>query len=169
MCHFTQRVAEASGLRFQYLIATMYVESGLNPDAVNGHAKGIAQIKPAIWKETVKTEEFKRIWNEVAAGKKVPAGPGISFEADVVVMAAISKKREDDCNLANWWGDRKDQALRLCYHLNPNTGFSKVKQLQEKGTVDFSTPHNQKNWNRFLVVLDKAKLTAAIIAAAKTK
>lgn len=162
-----QQVAQLSGLTFQYLIATMYVESGLHPEAGNGDARGIAQIKPLAWKDALGDERFDRWWKKVAPGEKIPSGPGQSMVADIVALAVLTKKKESDCGISEWRnGDKKDKARRLCYHLHQKTALPKIKEIFEGRTTAFKDPNNQKNWNRFLAVLDKAKL-ASILAGAK--
>jgi hypothetical protein len=152
-------VSRLSGVSFQYLIASMYVESGLDTKASNGHAKGIAQIKGVAWKEVVASDLFKTIWTKLASKQKIPAGPGKSMEADIVALAVLTQLGDEKCGIAEWRSDdTKDKARRLCYHLSHNVASQKIKSLGETGEVSFNDAANQKSWNRFAVVLDKAKL-----------
>lgn len=162
-----QTVSQLSGVPFHYLIASMVVESGLNAKAVNNHAKGIAQIKGVAWKEAVASDLYKTIWEKLALGQKIPAGPGKSMEADIVALAVLTKLGDEKCGITEWRNDDlKDKARRLCYHLSQDTAHPKIRQLKEKGEVTFNDKANQKSWNRFSAVLIKANLLK-ILANAK--
>lgn len=158
-------VSRLSGVSFQYLIASIYVESGLDENSVNGAARGIAQIKPAAWKEAIADARFAPMWKKVAPGKAVPIGPGHSRVADIVALAVLTKRGDEKCSLEELGGDLKDKARRLCYHLSTNTAYPKIRQLRATGDVTFNDAANQKSWNRFGTVLDKAKLTENLAKA----
>lgn len=158
-------VARLSGVSFQYLTASMYVESGFDEKSANGTARGIAQIKSAAWKEAVADARFITIWKQVAPKKAVPAGPGQSRLADIVALAVLTKQGDEKCALEELRGDLKDKARRLCYHLSTNTAYPKIRQLLSEGDVTFKDDANQKSWNRFAVVLDKAKLIETLAKA----
>lgn len=171
-----RRVSALSEVSFQYLIASMYVESGLDANARNGHAKGIAQIKGVAWKEAIATDLFKTIWTKLAPEQKIPSGPGKSMEADIVALAVLTKqgdrrcklveilKQDEDNNKIRDEEELKDKARRLCYHLSPSTAAIQIQKLLT-GSVAFSDASNQISWNRFSVVLDKAKLIRTIAKA----
>lgn len=159
-------ISRVSGIPFEYLIATLYVESGFRADASNGDARGAAQIKPLAWKEAVADERFAEWFQKVAPGLEIPAGPGQLMIADMVALAVLTRLREQDCLIDEWCnGDKKSQAWRLCYHLKTETAIPKIKDIQEGRAVVFKDKGNQMNWNRFRTVLDKAKLTATLEAA----
>lgn len=184
LCAIATRVFELSGVSVQYLIASMYVESTFNPNAKNGEARGIAQIKPGIWRETIESDLFKEYWKEMSPGKEIPKTPGKMVEADVLAMAVITRRHEDECDIREWSGRTKDLARRLCYHLKMDTAFDKLKTLKSDGQVAFAKPKkcvkskgskecgkspNQKNWDRFMGALDTAKLVCDLTNMGKLK
>lgn len=173
LCAIATRVSEQTGVSFPYLMASMYAESTFNPNAKNGEARGIAQIKPGIWKETTEGELYKTCWKTLAPGKDIPKSPGKMVLADVLAMAVITQTLEEKGDVLELKSREMDMARRLRYHLSADTAHKKLRDLNEGRAITFDKPKkcvklknaegceksaNQKNWDRFVKTLDTARL-----------
>lgn len=156
----THRVASLTDVPFNYLIASLYAESNLKASAVNGEARGMAQSMRIAWdqlkKDQDKQSNFKKHWDQLAPGQKLPSGPGQSPLADILFMAVWTLKREEECSgVASLDGQKKEMARRLCYKLQ-GKAKSYVDDLKKNGHVVFKDPQTNTNWQTFIQVLKAA-------------
>lgn len=162
----TNRVAQLTGVPFNYLIASLYAESHLRTSAVNkdSGALGIAQIMPITWKELKRNKDeyknFKDLWSQIAPGVKLPSGPMQSPVGDILFLAVWTLHRENEFPQMKTLNEReKNMARRLSYKLGDENTRKFVGILCRDHKVTLGKAAG--SWEAFMEVLDAAAPGAA--------